>query len=113
MQQSDQTLAVGMQKAEVARTTEAFGQHMLQDQPQKLRAGNGPGFHLPGLGVAITETDLAIVASENILFGDDAPVKITAQVDKRLLAVADGFAIHHPLVWVTPGQRQSRGFDAP
>ena len=35
----DQALAVRMQEAEVARTAEPFGQHMLQHQPQKVRAG--------------------------------------------------------------------------
>jgi len=41
VQQGDQALAVGVQKAEVAGTPETFGQHMLQDQSQELRAGNG------------------------------------------------------------------------
>ena len=39
VQQGDQALAVGMQEAEVARTPETFGQHMLQNQPQEVRAG--------------------------------------------------------------------------
>ena len=74
MQQGDQTLAVGMQKAEVARPPETFGQHVLEDQPQKLRTGHGAPVHLPGLGVAITESDLAVSAGEDVFLGDDAAV---------------------------------------
>ena len=78
MQQGDQALAVGMQKAEVAGAAEAFGQHMLQDQPQKVCTGNGALRQLPGLGVAIAESHLAVVAGDDILFGDDAPVQIAS-----------------------------------
>lgn len=86
VQQGDQALAVGMQKAEIARPPEAFGQHMLQDQPQEMRTGDGALFHRSGLGVAITEAHLAVVAGDDVLLGDAAPVQITAQVDERLLA---------------------------
>ena len=41
LQQGDQALAVGVQKAKVARTPESLGQHMLQHQPQELCAGHG------------------------------------------------------------------------
>ncbi len=36
---SDQAFAIGMQEAEVACPPKSFRQHMLQHQPQKLRAG--------------------------------------------------------------------------
>jgi len=36
-----QPLAIGVQKAKVARAPKAFGQHMLQHQAQELRTGNG------------------------------------------------------------------------
>lgn len=75
-----------MQKAEVACPTEPLGQHVLQYQPQELRAGNGPEFLFPRFGVAITETHLAVVTSDDILFGDDAPVKVAPEVDEGLFA---------------------------
>ena len=85
---------------------------MLQDQPQERRTGHGAPFHLPGLGVAITEAHLSVVTSDDVLLGDDASVKITSQIDQRRLAAADGLAIHHPLRRVAAGKRQSGGLDA-
>ena len=84
---------------------------MLKYQPQEMHAGHCPAFHLPGLGVAITEAHLAVVAGDDILLPDDAPVKIAPEVDQRLLASAYGFAIHHPLFRVATGKCQSGGFD--
>ena len=104
-------LAVGMQKAEVARTPESLGQHMLQHQPEELRAGKRSALQLSGTGVAITEADFAVGAGEDVFLGDDAPVQIAPQVDERLLARADGFAIHHPRRGVTIGQPQPGGLD--
>lgn len=37
MQQRDQALAVGMQKAEIARPAKVLRQHMLQHQPEEVR----------------------------------------------------------------------------
>ena len=34
--------AVRMQEVEVARTPETLGHHMVQHQPEELRAGHGP-----------------------------------------------------------------------
>ena len=112
MQQSDQAFAIGMQEAEVARPPKTFRQHMLQHQPQKLRAGYGSPFHLPRLGVAITERHVTVVAGDDILLPDHAPVKVTPQIDERLLAAADEFAIHHPCLGITAWERQSGGLDA-
>ncbi len=100
-----------MQKAEVAGAPKPFWQHMLKDQPQEMRAGNGPAFHLSCLGVSITEAHLTVVAGDDIGLPDDAPVKIAPQVDEGRIASADGFAIHHPLRRVTARKRQSGGFD--
>ena len=69
-------------------------------------------FPLPGLGVAITEAHLAVIAGDDVLLLDDAPVEVAPQIDQRLLPGADGFAIHHPFLRMTTGQRQSGGFDA-
>ena len=40
LKHGDQTFAVGVQEAEVAGASEAFGQHMLEDQPQEPGAGD-------------------------------------------------------------------------
>ena len=39
LQQTNQPFAIGVQKAEVAGASEAFGQNMTEHQPQKLHAG--------------------------------------------------------------------------
>jgi len=49
----------------ITRPPEAFGQHMLQNQPQELRTGNGPQFPFTGPGVAVTETHLPVFAGDN------------------------------------------------
>ena len=112
VQQGDQALAVGVQKAEVAGAPETLRQHMLQHQPQKLRAGDGSPFPLTRLGVAIPEGHLAVFAGDDILLPDDAPVKITPQVDQRSLSATDRFAIHHPFPRMARGRRQAGGLDA-
>ena len=52
--QRDQALAVRMQKAIIARSPKALGQHMLQQQPQERGAADGAQPPLAGLGVAPT-----------------------------------------------------------
>jgi hypothetical protein len=40
MQQGDQTLAVGVQEAEIASPAKALGQDMLENQPEKIGCGS-------------------------------------------------------------------------
>jgi len=88
LHQGDQPLAVGMQEAEVMRATEAFGQNMLQDQPQELGSGNGPGLGAIGFGAAIAEGHLSVLARQDVLLSDHPTVEIAPQIDQRLLPVA-------------------------
>ena len=71
MQQCDQPLAVGMQKADVARAPEPLGQHILQHQPEELRPWNRPALELPRLAIAVAETHLPVGAADEILLADD------------------------------------------
>ena len=48
-----------MQKAEITRPPKALGQHMLQDQPQEMRAADCATFYSAGLGVAIAKASVA------------------------------------------------------
>ncbi len=112
LQQGDQALAVGVQKTEIAGAPETLRQHMLQHQPQELRAGDGAPLPFPRLGVAIPESHLAVFTGDDIRLPDDTPVKITPQVDQRRLSAADRFAIHHPFPRMASGQRQAGGLDA-
>ena len=70
MQQGDQTPAIGMQKAEVTCPPETLGQHMLQDQPEELRAGYGAQLGPPGLGILIAKDHLTVAASKNVLLAE-------------------------------------------
>ncbi len=74
MQQGNQTFAVGMQEAEIARTPKPLRQHMQQHQPQELRAGDGAPLTFPGLRIAIPESHLVVCTGEDIRLADDAPV---------------------------------------
>ncbi len=56
--------------------------------------------------MAITEGDHAVLALQNILLTDDAPVQVTAKINKGLFAVAHVLAVNHPLVGAIMGDRQ-------
>ncbi len=77
---------------------------MLQDQPEEIRAGQRSTFDPLRLGVLITEAHQAVLAGDDVLFADDAPVKIAPEVDQRQFAAADRFAVHHPLGRIASGQ---------
>ena len=70
MQQADQALAVGVQEAEIARTTKTLGQHVLENQSEELSAGKRALFRLAGFNAAIAEAHPAIRAGEDVLFTD-------------------------------------------
>ena len=74
MQQGDQALAIGMQKTEIAGASKSFGQDVLQNHPEEFRAGQRPTFGLSRFGVDETKRDLTILASDDVLFVDDAPI---------------------------------------
>ena len=73
LEQRYQPLAIGMQKAKVARTPKTFGQHMLQHQAQELRTGNGArgaslGFAVApavGHGFAVAAQDVSLLNIRN------------------------------------------------
>lgn len=76
-----------MQKAKVTRPPKALGQHMLQHQPQELRTRDRALLHPASLGVAITETHIPVLATQDVFFPDHAPIKIATQIDQRFLPV--------------------------
>ena len=105
------TMTVGVQKAKIARPPKTLRQHLLEDPPEKIRAGQGPLFPPPGLGVAITEAHLAVVAGNDIGLESDAALEITPQIDEGRLAAAYRFAIHDPLLRIASGRGQPGGLD--
>ena len=93
-----QLLAVAMQQAVVAGTAEAFGQHMAQQHPQELRAGQALDQYRTAV-VADAKGDQAIAIAEDVLLGEHTAVEVATQIHQRLVATADGLAVHHPIPW--------------
>ena len=93
-------MAVGVQEAEVARAPQAFGQDVQQHQPEEFGAGKRAFGHLFGLRVAVLEGHGAggalTVAAQDVALLDDAAIKVSAQVQQGLLAVADAAAVDDP-----------------
>jgi hypothetical protein len=50
----NQPFAVRVQKAKIAGTPKALGQHMLKNQPQEFRPGQGSSPHLFRFTVPVT-----------------------------------------------------------
>ena len=95
MQQGNQALAVGMQKAVVPRPPEALGQDVLQDQAQEVGTGQRAHLRLAALAVAVAKADLAVRARQDVAFPDHPAIEVATEIDQRLLAVADTFAIDY------------------
>jgi len=99
LQQCNQPFAVGVQKAKVARSPQAFGQNMLHEQPQKGGTADGACRHLAGFAVAIAKAHASLFTAQNVFFLDDAPVEIAPQIDQGFHTGADTLAIDHPFFW--------------
>src|SRR5690606_21672819 len=96
-----------MQEAKVTRPAEALGQDVLKHQPQEGGAAHGAGFELPRGAVLIAERHFTVLAGEDVVLANHAPIQISAQIDQRLLATADGLAVDDPLVRIARRQGKS------
>jgi hypothetical protein len=74
LNQGQQLFSLAMQKAIVSGATKAFGQNMLQDQPQEVFALGGAAAGFSGKAFDIFEGDIAIMIGHDIVFADNAPV---------------------------------------
>jgi hypothetical protein len=83
-----QLLAVAMEQAVVAGAPEALGQHMAQQHPQEVRAGQVLEQHHTAV-VADAKGDQAIAIAEDVLLGEHTAVELASQVHQRLVATAD------------------------
>jgi hypothetical protein len=97
-----------MLEAEVTRAPEALGQDVAQEQRDEVRAGLGAITVLAGFAVAVTEGDLAVLASDDMLFEQDAAVEIAGQIDERLFAGVGGLTVDNTSVRVALGLGQVR-----
>ncbi len=106
LHQADQFFAASMEKTIGPCPAQSSWQHIVQKQGEKGLGRDGSGPIFPAFGMAVAERDHAVLAVEDILFPDDAPVQVTAQIDKGLLAVAHVLAVNHPLFGAIGGNRQ-------
>lgn len=106
MQELDEAFAARMKEPVASCPAKAFRQHMEHKQVEELIPTDCPGSIFSRLGMKIPEGDHAVFAGEDILFLDDTPVKVSAQIDDGLTAVADTFAIDNPLFRAIPGYHQ-------
>ena len=72
-QQAQGAAAVVVQKAEVPGPLKAFGQDVLQQQPQEVRAAQGAGGGLAALGISVPEGEHAVFAAQDVALGNDPP----------------------------------------
>ena len=106
--QRDQAFAVGVQKAVVAASPEAFGQDVLEHQLEEVGAADGAAHHLFGFAVAPSVGDVAILAADDVLFLNDTAVQVSAQVDQGFAAIAHALEIDDPFVGHACGQTQTQ-----
>ena len=97
LQETDELFAAGMKETVTPRSAKPLWEDMEHEQIEEIFPGDGPGPVLPGLGMEIPEGDHAVLALQDILFPDDAPVEIPAEINDCLIAVADVFAVNNPL----------------
>ena len=77
---------------------------MLEETLEKLLDRKGALFELPGIGSAILKGDLgtlhtaAILKRKQTAIADGNPMDIGSQVLERGLTIANGFAMHDPLL---------------
>ena len=79
---------------------------MKHEQVEEILAGDGSGPVFTAFGMAITISDHADPAVQDVFFADDAPVQIAAEIDKGLIAIARILAVDHPLFGTIMGDEQ-------
>lgn len=99
-----------MQEAKVSRAAKTFWQYVLQNQPQKFRAGKAAQLALFGSAVLISKANLADVMAEDVLLADYAAIQIAAQIDQCFFARSNRFAVDNPLLGMLR-QFKPSGFD--
>ena len=89
-----------MQEAVVAYPTEAFGQDVLQHQPQEVGTRERSGLGFSAFALDVAEGNLAIFVVEYLLFADDTAIEVLGQVLQGRLSPTDTLTLHHPFIGV-------------
>jgi len=106
LQQMQSPAAVVVQKAKVSGALKPLGQHMLQQQPQKILPRQSARGSLARFGIAVAESHHPILAAQDVALGYDTPVQIPPQVTQSSLPIAHRLAVHHPLLGQASRQAQ-------
>ena len=84
-----------MQESIIARTPETLGQHMLQQQPEKVGAPQCSGFRrAPVVGIA--EGHLAVAHGDDVVLAQHGTIEVFAKIGDGLVATAHVLAIDRP-----------------
>lgn len=104
LKEFNEFLAAWMKESITPSSAKTLGQDMAHEQIKKFFSSHGPSFVLFGFCGQVAEGHHAVFASQDVLFLNDSPVKISSKVNDGLVAVADAFAMNNPLFGTIPGQ---------
>jgi len=107
LKEPDQLFTARMQKPVTAGPAESPWQDVLHEQVEKLLPGNGSGPAGSGFGVKIPVGDHPVFILQDILFTDDTPIEVLAEIDDSLIAVAHILAVNYPVLWTGFGHVQA------
>ena len=77
-----------MQQSIAAAATKTTWQHVGEQQPQEVGAGQAAGAEFAGFGIAIAEAHLVSLDAEHVGFAEYAAVEVAGKVGQRVLAIA-------------------------
>lgn len=100
----------GMMEAKVANFEEPVWQDVLEEAMQELKDGQSHFAGLAGIGLAIAEGDGSFIVMQDGRVGQGDTVDVACEVLQRLLAIAHGFYVHHPVNVPDLGRNGSEGF---
>ena len=88
----------GAEAAVVTHLAEPFGQDVLQETVNEVERLQGTGLPLTGPRIGVDETDLVVFEAHDTLVTDRDLENVRRQVLERRGAIADGQAMHDPVL---------------
>lgn len=93
----------GAEEAEIADLDEAPGQDVLEEAVDEVIGGEGAEGDLSGSGRAVAKGDLVVFELDQAAVADGDPEDVGSQVLESSAAIADGFAVDHPILFPNKG----------
>ena len=97
LQKPDELFAARMEKAVASGSAKSFRQDMEHEQVEKFFASDAPGSVFSRFCVEVAEGNHAVFTAQDILFPENTPVQVFAEVDNGFVPSADVLAVYHPL----------------